>query len=335
MRRAIAQWIYRGRIRLGDGLGLEPILADDLAQARRRFPRPKFFIFGHARSGTSFLARLVRQHPDVHCDWQTQFFSERGPIPYFTSPSFRRWLRHPSNRWTQAWDPTAALLRVCCDTILEREAEKAGKRVVGDKSPNENGAQAVRWLAAVYPDAHLLYIVRDGRDTVLSKRVQAFIDQPQTLGRADRRVRQAFIQEPQPFIERRRSLFTPAWLEAAARNWAHNVEGSVAAGRELFGDRFALVRYEALLAEPYRSLTALWTFLGVGSGEAALEAEVEKETRSNPEADWHGSSAFAFVQLLPRGVHGGWRDLYTTADAQLFERAAGNALRQFDYQRPS
>ena len=150
---------------------------------RRRFPRPKFFIFGHARSGTSFLARLdprcIRTFTAIG---KPSSSAHRGPIPYFTSPSFRHWLRHPSNRWVQAWDPTAALLRVCCDTILEREAEKAGKRIVGDKSPNGNGAQAVRWLAAVYPDAHLLYIVRDGRDTVLSKRVQAFIDQPQNAG---------------------------------------------------------------------------------------------------------------------------------------------------------
>jgi hypothetical protein len=105
-------------------------------------------------------------------------------VPYLTSAGFRGWLRHPSNKWASGWDPTPALLRISCDLLLERGAELAGKGTVGDKSPNENDAQAVLWLAAIYPDARLIYIVRDGRDTVLSKRIQAFIDQPESLGAA-------------------------------------------------------------------------------------------------------------------------------------------------------
>jgi hypothetical protein len=331
MRRALAQWIFQGRIRLGDGHSLDPIRPEDLDGIQRRFPRPKFFIFGHARSGTSFLARLIRLHPEIHCNWQTQFFSARGPIPYFTSPSFRHWLRHPSNRWVHDWDPTAVLLRVACDTLLEREAETVGKRIVGDKSPNENGAQAVRWLAAVYPEARLLYIVRDGRDTVLSKRVQAFIDQPESLGRADRRLRQALIADPRPFLEGKRSIFTQPWLESAAQSWARNVQESAEAGRRLFGDRFALVRYETLLADPARTLQGLWSFLGAEPNPAGAAAAIEQEIHSNPEADWHGTSSLAFVKDLPRGMHGGWRSLFTAADAALFQRAAEAALREFDY----
>jgi len=330
-RHRAARWIFQGRIRLGDGKDLAPIQPKDLESIRRRFPRPKFFIFGHARSGTSLLARLIRLHPDVHCEWQTQYFSERGPVPYLSSTSFRQWMRHPSNKWTLGWDPTPVLLRVCCDAILEREAEKSGKGTVGDKSPNENGGEAVRWLAAVYPDAHLIYIVRDGRDTVLSKRIQAFIDQPDSLGRADRRVRHSLIKEPRPFLERRRSIFTPSWLEAAARKWATDVQESVADGRRLFGERFAVVRYEDLLAEPYPTMAGLWSFLGVAPGGAELEASVDRQTQDNPEAEWHQASAYAFVRELPRGVHGGWRDLFTPGDRALFERNAQSALDAYGY----
>ncbi|HLC03939.1 MAG TPA: sulfotransferase [Anaerolineales bacterium] len=333
VRHQVARWVFRGRIRLGDGGGLEPIAPEDLADIRRRFPRPKFFIFGHPRSGTTFLARLIRIHPEVHCNWQIQYFSNRGPIPYFTSPSFDHWLRNSSNRWVSGWNPTALMLRACCDVILEREGEKAGKDVVGDKSPNGNGAQAVRWLATVYPDAHLIYIVRDGRDAVLSRRVQAFIDQPQNLGFADRRVRRAFLQDPQPFLDQRKSIFTPAWLQRAAGRWAKDVGESVETGRRLFGRQFAVVRYEDLLADPHAAMTRLWLFLGVGGAGGELRGEIAQEFQRNPEAEWHQSFGFDFVGSLPRGVHGGWQSLFTRADQELFERVAGKELEAWDYRQ--
>ena len=48
---------------------------------------------------------------------------------------------------------------------MEREAAKEGKPIVGDKSPSSTiHGQAVRDLHSIYPDAKLIYIVRDGRD---------------------------------------------------------------------------------------------------------------------------------------------------------------------------
>jgi hypothetical protein len=334
LRREAGSRLFRGRVRLGIGEQLGAISSEDLEDIRRRFPLAKFFVLGHARSGTSFLGRLIRLHPRVHCEWQTQFFSDRGPIPYFTSPSFRHWLRHPSNKWVAGWDPTPALLRVCLDTILEREARRVGKDIVGDKSPNENGATAVHWLAALYPEARVIYIVRDGRDTILSKRVQAFIDQPDSLGRADRRMRQAFLADPRGFSGGRRSMFSSGWLENAARGWSESVSGSVAAGKELYRDRFETVRYEDLLQDPLAPLRRLWAFLGAEPDLPSLEAAVRQHAHENPEAEWHQSSGPETVRQLPRGVKGGWRDFFTPEDAARFERAAHDTLAAFGYLQP-
>ena len=41
---------------------------EEVEEAKSFFPMDKFFIFGHARSGTTLLARLVRLHPEVHCN---------------------------------------------------------------------------------------------------------------------------------------------------------------------------------------------------------------------------------------------------------------------------
>jgi hypothetical protein len=134
-------------------------------------------------------------------------------------------------------------------------------------------------------------------------------------------------------LEQRRSVFTPVWLEGAAQKWSMDVDESVGAGGLLFGDRFRAVRYEDLLADPVPTLQALWGFLGVGRGEFDVGAAVAAESQNNPEAEWHSASKYDFARQLPRGVHGGWRGLYTPADVQLFERAAGRTLEAWNYHR--
>jgi hypothetical protein len=312
-------------------VALKPITAEELAFVKARFARQKFFIFGHARSGTTLLARLIRLHPEVHCNWQAQFFSDRGPIPFYRSESFQRWLNHPSNRWVADSDPTTVLLRLASDYLLEQQAERTGKRVVGDKSPNGNGMRAIEWLSAVYPDASLIYIVRDGRDTILSKRVQAFIDQPQGLNRADRRVRERIIRSPDDFFDGSQSIFTEDWLQSAASQWAQDVHDCLAAGRESYGERFLWLRFEDLLEAPLEKMREIWVFLGTQPGEGELDRRLEMEMAENPAADWHAGQGFEFIYRIPRGVHGAWHSLFTPKDRELFERSAGTVMKELGY----
>jgi hypothetical protein len=151
---------------------IPPITAEEVAEAREFFPLDKFFIFGHARSGTTLLARLVRLHPEVYCNWQAHFFTRPPLLSGLASEKrFEAWLARRSNRWNRGKDLTPVALRAMSDYILEREARKEGAKVVGDKSPNVllNG-DAVDEMHTFYPDGHLIYIVRDGRDTLISHR---------------------------------------------------------------------------------------------------------------------------------------------------------------------
>ncbi len=148
---------------------------------------PKFFIFGHARSGTTLLTRLMRMHPDVHCNYQAHFFS-RPPLlkSLVSDPEVGAWLTRRSNRWNRGRDLSPVVLRAVSDFILERDARQAGKSIVGDKSPNSLlDDRAVRLLHDVYPDARLVFIVRDGRDAALSHRFQTFIDATQHMSKED------------------------------------------------------------------------------------------------------------------------------------------------------
>lgn len=166
---------------------------------------------------------------------------------------------------------------------------------------------------------------------MLSKRIQEFVDQSNLLDREDTKVRQALLRDPQPFIDGRRSLFTPKWLERAAKQWAENVHESVNLGTELFGKRFFAIRYEDILNDPYGWMTRLWSFLGVAVEDDGLSTKVIDEMRHNPAAEWHRSRDLAYIKDLPRGIRGAWQSAYRSEDLDIFNRVAGEELSAWQY----
>ncbi len=319
-----------------------PITPEEVAEAKSFFPLEKYFIFGHARSGTTMLARLIRLHPEVHCNYQAHFFT-RAPLleSLAASEEVGDWLRRNSNRWNRGKDLSPVVLRAAADFILEREARREGKRIVGDKSPNSLlDGESVRLMHKVYPDARLIYIVRDGRDTVISHRFQAFIDFPQHLSREDRRIRADFTANPQPFLSGKRSIFgetsfaktsfAEQSLQRAAAGWVRNVCETEQLGKELFGDHYYSLRYEDLLERPWEVMSQVWDFLGAVPANAEAQAAVQTEMTQNPDADWQQQKAKEIAQPLQgvaKGKQGAWREIFTLQDRQIFHAIAGDTLR--------
>jgi hypothetical protein len=314
------------------------ITAEEVAEAKAFFPLDKFFIYGHARSGTTLLTRLVRVHPQVHCNYQAHFFS-RLPLleSLVAQPETGAWLSRRSNRWNQGRDLSPLVLRAAADFILERDARRVGKGgpgcVVGDKSPNSLlDGEAVRHMVKVYPDARLIYIVRDGRDTALSHRIQAFIDNPYSLTSADLQIREAFAHQPEPFLRGERSLFTEKELRLAAEGWVRNVTETDSAASLLLEGRYCSLRYEDLLERPYVELRRLWTFLGVDAGLDWLGAAVDAELQQNPDADWQQEKAGDLAAAVQKGKRGSWQEFFTSRDRELFQAVAGQVLSAWGYE---
>src|SRR5512146_160876 len=197
------------------------ITPEEVAEIKQFFPREKFFIFGHARSGTTLLMRLARLHPEVHCNYQAHFFT-RQPLlkSLVNTPEAEEWLSRRSNRWNQGRDMSPLVLRAAADFILERDAAREGKRIVGDKSPSSTiHGQAVRDLQAVYPDAKLIYIVRDGRDVLISERFRNLVEESKFLNAEDRRIIEALKVDQTQFTNGTRSIFTEAVIRRVAQGW--------------------------------------------------------------------------------------------------------------------
>ncbi len=105
------------------------ISSEEVAEAKAFFPMEKFFIFGHARSGTTLLTRLVRLHPEVHCNYQAHFFSRPPFLEGLVADNeVAKWFTRSSNRWNRKRDISPVVLRAVSDFILERDARKEGKK---------------------------------------------------------------------------------------------------------------------------------------------------------------------------------------------------------------
>ncbi len=332
--KSAARTLLRGETRSRRRSDLPPITAAEIAEIRQFFPRDKFFVLGHARSGTTLLARLLRLHPEVHCNWQAHFFT-RPPFlkSLVNSPEMEEWLSRKSNRWNHGHDLSAVTMRAAADFIMERDALREGKHIVGDKSPSSLiHGQAVRDLAAVYPDAKIVYIVRDGRDVLISERFRNFVEGSKFLTSQDRQIMAALRRDPAPFMDGSRSIFTESFLRRAARGWVANLGETEAEGQRLFGKKYRALRFEDLLGDPLAEMTRLWKFLGVKKVGKSMRKAVRGEMSSNPDEEWQANRNEDIAAFLPKGQAGNWVRLFTIRDRAIFKEIAGDMLMKWKYE---
>src|SRR5215510_5043011 len=233
--RLSARVLLKGEPKKKNRIPIPAITLEEVAEIKQFFPREKFFIFGHARSGTTLLMRLARLHPEVHCNYQGHFFT-RQPLlkSLVNTPEAEEWLTRKSNRWNQGHDLSPLVLRAAADFIMERDAAKEGKMIVGDKSPSSTiHGQAVHDMYAVYPDAKLVYIVRDGRDVLISERFRNFVEESKFLSSEDRRIIADLQKDQAPFTNGRRSIFTETMIRRVAKGWTMNLQETEDEGRRL------------------------------------------------------------------------------------------------------
>ena len=309
------------------------ISPEEVAEAKEFFPLDKFFVFGHARSGTTLLTRLIRLHPEVHCNYQGHFFTRPPLLQSLVSDhEIKTWLTRRSNRWNHGKDLSPVILRAAVDFILERDARREGKTIVGDKSPSSllNG-KAVKLMHKVYPDASLIYIIRDGRDAVVSHRFQTFIDGTQHLSKEDWRIRQALTGKADPFTEGERSIFTEKGISRAAHGWVQNVQETDEMGKALYDERYITLRFEDLLESPWNEIRRLWDFLGASTEMTGLEDSLQEELGKNPDSDWQHEKAGDIARSMQKGSPGYWQEVFTSRDREIFEEIAGETLAAWDY----
>lgn len=333
--KSAARILLKGEPKKKNRNPIPAITKEELAEVKQFFPREKFFILGHARSGTTLLMRLLRLHPEVHCNYQAHFFTRKPLLKSLVdSAEIEEWLARKSNRWNHGRDLSPLVLRAAADFIMERDAAREGKNIVGDKSPSSViHGQVVRDMHSLYPDAKVVNIVRDGRDVLISERFRNFVEESKFLTAEDKRIISDLKTDPAPFGNGRRSLFTETFIRNIAKRWADDLTEIDSEGKRLYEKKYILLRYEDMLAKPYVELSRLWKFLGVKKMGKTLEKKLLAEMSSNPDEEWQTKRNEGIASFLPKGQAGNWQRLFTSRDKALYKEIAGDVLVKWGYEK--
>jgi hypothetical protein len=172
-------------------------------------------------------------------------------------------------------------------------ARQEGKVRWGDKTPAYLGH--VGRLSTIWPDARFVVLVRDGRDVALS-----------------------VMKVP----------FGANNVWAAARSWA----GAIRHGREAarrYPGRVLTLRYEDLVARPAEEVPRVCAFLGLEYTPDMLAIEeTDRAKVVEDQADWFTN---VWAGITTDAV-GKWRTDMTPHQQQVFERVAGEELRELGYE---
>ncbi len=300
---------------------------------------PMFFLVGRAKSGTSWLMRLLNSHPEILCRGEGKLFGKDSPKSLHhalaNSDDLQTWLNR--NPWTwQEQDPKLEhMMSVLVRYLMAEKLSKTRKRIVGDKTPLESN-ETIEDVADLCPSSKVVHIIRDGRDVAVSTlhhwwreaetKGDLFKLSPQQEARRD-----AYRADPSAFGSSGESIFSDGQIKRIARDWRDSVEHVRQDGPRLLGDSYYEIYYEDFLTGPIRETQRLLEFLEADASEETsrhcVEATSFEKMASRKPGEEDSTSFFR------KGVAGDWRGVFTKEDRQAFEEEAGETLVRLGYEK--
>ncbi|HWC14819.1 MAG TPA: sulfotransferase [Actinomycetota bacterium] len=263
--------------------------------ATRVVAPPIFILSGLPRSGTNFLWELVRRHPRCASArppiWEDYFLKNAGLLNRFAS--------EVQGSWDPVWGSTdhlrPQLLAKLGDAVVDFLSIDPHRRAV-TKSPTVANLEL---FFDVFPRAHLLLLVRDGRDVAAS------------------------------------GMRTFGWtLEESASSWSSTTKRILDFVDNSTGRSVRVVRFEDLVVDTESALMDVLSFLDLPADTYDLDLLDEIPVRGSSAYLGPGRSDINWeVQSRPRGFSpiGRWRS-WRASDIETFEAIAGEQLGDLGYE---
>lgn len=178
--------------------------------------------------------------------------------------------------------------------VFEVYARLRGKTLYGDKTPGY--VNHLGLLGGLFPEAKFVHIIRDGRDVTLS-----YLDRPE---------------------------WGPRTIAEGAFYWRARVQRGRKEGALIGQTSYFEARYESLIEDPERTVSAVCQFLGIEFVPEMLryhERAVPVESLTRDPQAYESSAA-----PLTAGLRD-WRTQMAAADAALFDAIAGGLLQELGY----
>ena len=283
------------------------------------------WIFGSSRSGSTWLLRMLRDHPGVvafdephighhlgvwrpialawataDCEPElTTLLEVKRPRPdYFFSDAYR-------HHWEPALrDFIAARLEVQARDVARERGLAEPVAVI--KEPG--GSHVADLIMSLFPHAGLVFLLRDGRDVV-----DSWVDAYQ---------QDTWAADAYPLADRGRLAFV-RWQAAV---WRFRTEVVQRAYEAHAPERRLLLQYEELKARPAPALAQVCTLAGLDSDPELIETIAERHCYESVPPEQKGSG-----REIRAARPGGWRENLSREEQDAMTEILGPKLDELGY----
>jgi tetratricopeptide (TPR) repeat protein len=273
-----------------------------------------FFIGGAIKSGTTWLQLLLDAHPDVSCRGESHLPNHFAPLLQAALEKQNRYISRKNvsifkelEGYPQfSSDHFTYLLASSIALLLHEQSKHKSARVIGEKTPNS--IRFFELLGALFPNAKMIQIIRDGRDCAVSGWFHNLRSEPEEI-------RKSFDSMDDYVIN-----FAEIWHTAVSKGSAFGVRHPT---------RYLALRYEDLNTDPEGTLAGVFRFLGVECSQAIVrkccaEGSFRKVSGRTPGQENRES-------FFRKGVSGDWRNHLSDKVNEKFKERAGEWLTRFGY----
>jgi len=303
---------------------------------------PRFLVIGRGKSGTTWLARIFRSHPEVFLRGERKLVEKTGgytPIlrHLLDGPTMAAWGEHSSFRLgLEPGRMGPELWRLVDDylvaaTLAANHTEVAGLTHLGDKLAllhPEDAAAILPDLERAQPGYRAIHIVRDGRDVAVSGLFHAYRNRVVKGGETDSMIK---VKVDRVLEGGKTRLFTDPHLETRAKSWSEVTMAIDDQLRPRLGERYLMLRYEDLLADTRGSIERAFDFVGVARTPQLLDEIIER-TSFKKMSGGRQAGEQDVGSGRRKGQAGDWVNYFTPRDRALFSAAAQPALERFGYE---
>jgi len=266
-----------------------------------RLQAPPIFVVGAPRSGTTWVYEILTAPPVVAGVYESFLFSDHDGVGGLFGEVQWRDRQGVGVGQLVPREELVADLRQLTTQWLGRVIGPE-QRFLVEKSPSH--LQVAEVILEILGDARFVYVLRDGRDVLVSSRA---------AGRS-------WASE-----WRRRRLPVELPPLRAARAWAEAHRDAVQLQARLPGGSFMTVRYEDLRHDPFPWFRKLYDFCGIPYDEELLQQVFEQ-------TDFDRNYSGGEDQFRRGGRVGDWKKSFGLADRIAFEVGSQGALVEAGYE---
>nr|MBN1230022.1 sulfotransferase [Anaerolineae bacterium] len=255
------------------------------------------FIIGAARSGTTWVYDILRNHPQVAGIYESWLFTPNNGVGSLFSdahwPAKRSGLGNFMSR-----EKVLQYSRELAVNIMAHAIESETQYLV-EKSPNH--VFAIPLIREIFPEAKFICVIRDGRDVAVSVRAAA----------------RSWSKDW------RHSFGRSMW--SSARAWKYAIQRARQEAQSL-GNDYMEIRYEQIHEDPLTAYQIMFDFCQIAYDESVLQGIFTA-------TDFSRNYKPGETKFRRGGRVGDWKHSFSLVDTLMFKQAAGDLLIDLGYER--